>query len=147
MDEESIINYIKDTFEGVELSVADGNTFFMYDPAGKFPFATLVTNDAYENISNLSRPSVFRLNIGISKQTFRSLFGVQAAPADQDTGADSAYDFTAIDQLLPHPIYGSMYWVCILNPSAATFEAVVQPLLAEAYELDVRKHAKRATRK
>jgi hypothetical protein len=146
VNEESIINYFNSTFEGIESVVADGNTFFMYDPAGKFPFATLVTNDAYENVSNLSRPAVFRLNIGIGKQTFRSLFGTQAAGTEQGESA-SAYDFSALDQLMPHPIYGSMYWVCILNPSAATFEAVVRPLLAEAYDRDVRKHAKRAARK
>jgi predicted DNA-binding protein (MmcQ/YjbR family) len=38
-----------------------------------------------------------------------------------------------------------MSWVCVLNPSAATFEAV-RPLLAEAYELAVSKRAKRAAR-
>jgi len=59
---------------------------------------------------------------------------------------DSGYDFTALDQLLPYPVYGRMYWVCVLNPSAATFEAVVRPLLAEAYDLAVSKYAKRAAR-
>jgi hypothetical protein len=45
---------------------------------------------------------------------------------------------------MPHPVvYGRMYWVCILNPSEATFQAVVQPLLAEAYKLDVARHAKK----
>lgn len=50
---------------------------------------------------------------------------------------------------MPHPVYGKMYWVCvcILSPSEDTFQDVVQPLLAEAYELDVSKYAKRAARK
>jgi hypothetical protein len=48
-------------------------SFFFYGPEHKFPFATLVTNDAYDQASNLSRPSVFRLNIGISKQTYQSM--------------------------------------------------------------------------
>jgi hypothetical protein len=37
-----------------------------------------------------------------------------------------------------------MFWVCVLNPSAATFE-VVKPLLAEAYNLSVRKHARQGS--
>ncbi len=35
-----------------------------------------------------------------------------------------------------------MYWICVLNPSEATFQAV-RPLLAEAYEMSVRKHDKK----
>jgi hypothetical protein len=46
---------------------------------------------------------------------------------------------------MPHPVYGKMYWVCVLNPSAATFEAV-KPLLAEAYQAAAGRHAKREER-
>ena len=54
---------------------------------------------------------------------------------------DTGHDFTALDQLLPHPVYARAHWVCVLNPSTATFEAA-KPLLAEAYDLAVSKHAK-----
>jgi hypothetical protein len=57
----------------------------------------------------------------------------------------TGHDFTALDQLLPHPVYAPMSWVCVLNPSVATFEAV-RPLLAEAYQLAVSRYAKRETR-
>ncbi|HJZ54921.1 MAG TPA: DUF6194 family protein [Gemmataceae bacterium] len=103
--------------------------FFFHGRQRKFPFATLTTADEYERFSDLKRPGVFRLNVGVSKQSFQSLFG--------GTGG---HDFTALDQLMPHPVYGKMYWVCVLNPSPATFEAV-KPLLAEAYEMAVRKQA------
>jgi len=42
-------------------------------------------------------------------------------------------------------VYAPMSWVCVLNPSDTTFQAV-QPLLAEAYDLAVSRHAKRAAR-
>lgn len=142
MNEAAITQYIVDTFDGVDTAVAMGATFFFYDPDRMFPFATIVTDDTHDQASDLNRPNVFRLNIGIGKQTFRSLFG--ASPA-RDV-VDSGYDYTALDQLMPHPVYGRMYWVCVLNPSAATFESVVRPLLAEAYQLDVGKYAKRAAR-
>jgi hypothetical protein len=55
------------------------------------------------------------------------------------------HDFTALDQLMPHPVYAPLSWVCVLNPSAATFD-VVRPLLAEAYQRAVGRNAKRETR-
>ena len=146
MDEASVIKYIADTFDDIDTVTADDNLFFMYDPDHMFPFATLMTNDLNDSASNLNRPSVFRLNVGVSKQTYLSLFGSRAPRPGAEEVADSGYDFTALDQVMPHPVYGSMYWVCVLNPSAETFATVVQPLLAEAYEMAVRKYAKRKAR-
>jgi hypothetical protein len=151
MDEASIIQYITGTFEGVDTftttdDIATGDTFFFYDPDHKFPFATLVTGDNYDTVSNLNRPSVFRLNIGISKQTYQSLFGANSPRSGDGDDIDPRYDFAALDQLMPHPVYGRMYWVCVLNPSDATFQEAVRPLLAEAYDMAVSKIGKRASR-
>ena len=117
-----------------------------------FPFVTLVTSDLYDQFSNLNRPSIFRLNIGIGKQTFRSLLGEPLLPSGRDSAAESGenssdYDFTALDQVMPHPVYGRMYWVCVLNPSDETFETKVRPLLAEAYDLAVSKYKRQAARR
>ena len=35
------------------------------------------------------------------------------------------HDFTALDRIMPHPVYGKMYWVCVLNPSDETFRTFV----------------------
>lgn len=149
VDEASITQYLLDTFDGVYTVEAWGDTFFFYNPGRTLPdefyFATLKSkNDDYDRFSDLDRPSVFRLNIGIGKSSYRALFG-----SPPRTGAEGdavpGYDFTALDRLLPHPVYGRQYWVCVLNPSAATFEAV-KPLLAEGYERAVAKYAKRAAR-
>ncbi len=142
MEESSITQYITDTFEGVDYVVASGDTFFFYDPEHKFPFATIVTkDDEYDNASHLNRPSVFRLNIGVSKQTFRALFPSKESSAEESASAESSFDLAALDRLMPHPVYGSMYWVCVLNPSTETFKTL-QPLLAEAYELFVKKRTR-----
>jgi hypothetical protein len=135
MDETAISRYITETFDGVETISMTGNTFFFYGPEHKFPFVTLVTNDEYDNDSDLQRPGVFRLNIGVRKPTFQALFAT-------DTAHDP--DFTALDRLLPHPVYGKMFWVSILNPSTTTFTSSVQPLLAEAYEIAVARDTRRA---
>ena len=90
MDEASVTQYILDTFDGVETVTSSGNTFFFYGSDRKFPFVTLVTNDEYDQFSNLNRPSVFRLNIGISKQTFRSFFGAETSSADGEADKRSS---------------------------------------------------------
>lgn len=148
MNEDAIIQYINSTFDGITSVTVSDNSFFFYDPDQMFPFATLMTNDDNDQASNLNRPGVCRLNIGVSKATYLSLFGTQTAPSKaSDVTNDSQYDFTALDQVMPHPVYGRMYWVCILNPSETTFQTVVQPLLAEAYDMAVKKYSKREARK
>lgn len=165
MDEASITRYVTDTFEGVDVVVASrangapeaawGDTFFIHDPdrtlppERRFPFATIVTKDYgdFDCASNLNRPGVFRLNLGIGRETYRSLFGQQetAVASLDEVGSDVSYDFTALDKIMPHPVYGKMHWVCVLNPSDATFEKSVRPLLVEAYELAVKRYDKAAT--
>ena len=156
MNEDEISRYITDIFKGVDVVVAMDASFFFYNPDSSvppdhmFPIVTIVTTDAYDQFSDLNRPSVFRLNIGVSKQTFRLLFSSPKLPSATDSAAengDTDYDFTALDQLMPHPVYGRMYWVCVLNPSNETFETKVQPLLAEAYEQAVSKYDRKATPK
>lgn len=138
MDEAAILHYITTTFPEIEVATVAGDSFFTI-PGQKMPFATLVTRDEYDTVSDLGRPGVFRLNIGVSKATFQEQF---AADVDLEDG----YDFTALDRLLPHPVYGRQYWVCILNPSAATVETTVRPLLAEAHARSAGREARRAGR-
>lgn len=147
MDGSSITQFISDTFAGIRPVAAWGETSFFYNPGQKLPrgvyFATLKENDGdNDRASNLRRPTVFRLNIGISKATYRSLFGPPPSRPAAGGVVDTGHDFTALDQLLPHPVYGWMSWVCVLNPSIATFQTA-KPLLAEAYDLAVGKFAKR----
>lgn len=136
MDELAVENYITTTFPGVETTTNFGYTFFFYGADHMLPFATIASSDnEYEHISQLDRPGVFRLNIGVSKQTFETLFGT----AKVDVGG---YDFTALDVIMPHPDYAKQYFICVLSPSEATFERV-RALLAEAYEIAVRRDTRR----
>ncbi|MCE9565363.1 MAG: DUF6194 family protein [Planctomycetes bacterium] len=133
MNEAAITKHIAESFEGVDVVTASGGTFFFYDPEKKFTFATLSINDEYDQFSDLNRPGVFRLNVGISKQTFQSMF----KPTD-------SHDFTVLDRIMPHPVYGKMYWICVLSPSETTFETL-KPLIAEAYAIDKAKRDRRAS--
>jgi hypothetical protein len=137
MDAAAMTRYITDSFAGVETTEAYGYTFFFYGPDRKLPFATLATADnEYDDVSNLNRPDVFRLNIGVRKPTFQSLFGTGKVDL-------SGYDFTVLDTIMPHPDYAAQSWLCVLSPSDDTLQRSVQPFLAEAYELAVQRHARR----
>lgn len=136
MIEAEIAQYILDTFPGVESTTNFGYTFFFYGSERMLPFATIASSgNEYEGISNLDRPGVYRLNIGVRRQTFQSLFG----PDRVDLGT---LDYTALDRIMPHPDYAAQYFICVLNPSKATFERV-RTFLAEAYELARARDARR----
>ena len=157
MDEKEIIEYITENCAGVDVlaptdGIASGDTFFYYDPerdldrTRSFPFATIVTKDYgdFDQASNLNRPGVFRLNIGLSNETYRSLFGPPPSrPGDEGGAVNTGHDFSVLDQLIPHPVYAAQLWVSVLNPSAATF-ATIQPLIAEAYDRAVKRHPSRS---
>jgi len=124
-DADSITRHIVETYPGVDVVTAYDATFFSLDPEKHWPnFATIVTTDEHDEgtPSQLHRPDVFRLNIGVSRDTFERLVGADAEP-----------DHTALDRILPHPVYARQHWICILNPSRQTFETVVGPLLDEAH--------------
>lgn len=147
MDETAVSQYIVETLPGVYPMTANGDTFFIYDPDGDlppdrcFPFATLVTGDRYDRVSQLDRPGVFRLNLGPSRETYRALFGPPPARLGPEGVIETGHDFAALDQLLPHPVYAPQAWVSVLNPGEATWERV-QALLKEAHELAVQRHQK-----
>ncbi len=136
MNEAEMAQYIFDTFPRVETAENLGYRFFFYGADRMRPFATIATSDSdYERVSNHIRPGVFRLNIGVSRQTFRSLFGADHADV-------SRYDYAALDRIMPHPDYAAQNWLCVLNPTEATFDQV-RTFLAEAYELARSRSTKR----
>jgi len=113
-----------------------GYTFFFYRDDHMHAFATIAsTGNEYEQISKLDRPGVYRLNIGVSRETFQALFGTKKIDV-------SAYDFTVLDTVMPHPDYSSQHFLCVLSPSEATFERI-RPMLAEAYDVAMKRYNKR----
>ena len=136
IDESFITSYITSTFENIETIVNMGYTFFFYRDDHMHAFATIAsTGNEYEKISNLERPGVYRLNIGVSRETFQSLFGKGKIDV-------SPYDFTALDTIMPHPDYSSQFFLCVLSPSEATFEKI-KPLLSEAYDVAMKRYNRR----
>jgi len=139
MDALSMSRYITETFAEVETSENFGYRFCFYRDDHMLPFATIASADnECDRVSNLDRPGVFRLNLGVSGTTFQRLFGSKEPQLE-------AYDFTALNTLMPHPEYAAQSFLCVLSPSPETFEQL-RPLLAEAYALAAtRYHSSRQT--
>jgi hypothetical protein len=123
---DEITSWITTTYPDTVVAEALGATFFSLDEKHWPNLATIVTTDEHDmgSPSNLSaRPEVYRLNIGVSRQTFERLVGGATDP-----------DYAALDRIVPHPVYAKQLWVSILNPSEATFRDVVLPLIADAHD-------------
>jgi hypothetical protein len=124
-DTEAITRVILERYPETVVAEALGATFFSLDDKHWPNYATLVTTDEHDEgaPSNLARPGVFRLNIGVGRETFERLVGSIESP-----------DHAALDRLLPHPVYAKQLWISILNPSDATFRDVVLLLIVEAHD-------------
>jgi hypothetical protein len=152
MDADDVRRYICGAFEGIDAVEANGDTFLIYDPdrslppERQLPFATIVTGDRYDTVSALDRPAAFRLNIGLTKATYTSLFGAVPSLRDEHGVLRTGFDYAATDTLMPHPIYASQYWACVVNPGEASWQSVLE-LVAEAHGFAARKYANQQTRR
>ncbi len=77
----------------------------------------------------------------MSRETFQSLFGYLPGKKSAES---AEYNYAALDQLMPHPVYAPQSWVSVLNPSPQTFETV-KPLLAEGWSIVEARHTKQQT--
>ncbi len=120
-----IAAWITASYPETVVAEAMGATFFSLDERHWPNFATIVTTDEHDmgSPSNLAREGVFRLNIGVGKETYERLAGSIADP-----------DYAAFDRVLPHPVYARQRWLSILNPGRRSFDEIVKPLIAEAHD-------------
>lgn len=123
-DPQTVIEHIRRTWPEVDMVHAMNAWFFSLDPERHFPnFATIVTTDEHDTASDLGRPGVYRLNIGVDRETFERLIDPAVEP-----------DHAALDTILPHPVYAAQRWICVLSPSATTWRSMVIPLLGLAHD-------------
>jgi hypothetical protein len=102
-----------------------------------------------DNASNINRAAdIFRLNLKISKSTFIRLF--KTIPARPLAGGIVAtgHDFKKLNEIMPHPVYGWMTWIGVLNPTKETIEKMESlHLFDEAYNCAVITFNKNISRK
>ena len=150
MTHDEVFEFVTD-LEGTEAVVASeengdpemawGDSFFFYDPDGvtdpqrRLPYATIVVHDypGFDEASDLNREGVFRVNLWVSPDTF-----ARHAP-----GEGVEVDHAALDEIIPHPVYGKQSWLSVLNPGPVT-ESSLRDLLIEAHDRARGRYEKRS---
>lgn len=147
MDAQDIIKYCLDSLPDTALVNSWGESGIFYNPnnalkRGIYVLTIKEKDGDNDKSSDLDRDSIYRVNIGVRKNTFVNMFGsIPKRPAKGGV-VDMPFDFTQTNKILPHPIYAWMSWICALNPSEQTFEKL-KPLIVEAYNYAKEKYAKR----
>lgn len=147
MSPDEILKYCLENLEGTVLVNSWGERGIFYNPGnmlkrGVYVLTVKEKDGEHDKSSYLSRENIYRVNLGVRKTTFITMFGsIPKRPAKGGT-VDMNYDFSATNQILPHPVYAWMAWICSLNPSEKTFNELM-PLIQEAYEYTKEKHKKR----
>lgn len=134
----TVERFVTDELEGIVPLSAWGEVSYFYNPGHRLKrgayFATIKQRDGENDKgSHIDRDGVWRLNIGVSKLAFKTLFG--APPPRPGKGAiiEGPWDFTELDQIMPHPVYGWMNWLAVLAPTEETWQQCI-PLLRDAHE-------------
>lgn len=113
------------SMENVQRTENFGYAFFFVGDDHRLPFATIADSDnEHDRVSDLNRDGVFRVNFGVSRETFQTLSG----PIPDDI------EYSVLNTFLPHPEYSSYNFLCILNPAGANVEKL-QTLLREAHAI------------
>jgi hypothetical protein len=113
--------------------VAWGDSFFYHAPAGRMPertqpYATIVTKDYPDDTaSELGGPDRWRVNIHVARDAFHDVTG------EDPRALSRPRDFAAADVVNPHPVYGSLGWICVVTPAERTTGTVLR-LLREAHD-------------
>ncbi|NOK62851.1 MAG: hypothetical protein GFH27_549293n248 [Chloroflexi bacterium AL-W] len=112
--------------DNVQQEETFGYTFFFVGDDHRLPFVTIGCSDnEFDDVSNLNREGVFRINIGVSKKTYEALL------ANSDS---EAIDYAVLDVFLPHPHYSKQHFVCILNPTQKNVD-ITKHLIVEAHSI------------
>ena len=134
-------------FAGVVPKASWGETALFYNPglllAHGVYFCTLKQHDGdNDKASALNRTGVFRVAIGLAPASYVKLFGAKPARPLKGGCVATGHDFTALNVLMPHPVYAWMGWAQVLNPSLKRF-AEILPLIGEAHARAVDKFNKK----
>lgn len=138
MGADDIISYCLTNLEGVILTESWGERGIFYNPKGRLKRGVYVLTVKEKDGDNdkesmLDRKDIYRVNVGLKKKSFINIFGIIPKRPAAGGVVDMNFDFTALDTIMPHPVYAWMSWICVLNPSDKTFETF-KMLIQESYE-------------
>ena len=119
--------FVTQSYDGLNIIDSWGEQTYFYNPGkalkrGTYFMTIKEKNGDNDQASDLDREGVFRLNLGLTKPRFIKLFGQPPKRPGKGKAIEGSWNFTKLDELTPHPVYGWMSWVSVLNPSQEQFE-------------------------
>lgn len=144
---EDILSYCLSHLQDVVLVESWGERGIFYNPhnvlkRGIYVLTIKEKDGVHDKASILDRECIYRVNVGLRKETFIKLFGHLPKRPKAGEVIDMAFDFTATNTIMPHPVYAWMGWICVLNPSNETFDDF-KTMIQESYVFAKEKFAKR----
>jgi hypothetical protein len=134
MNQTEIETFIE-SLENVNRTENYGYIFYLIGDEQMLTFTTIAnTDNEYDSVSNLNRDGVYRINIGVSRETFNTLF---------PKSLPEPIDYTTLNTFLPHPDYAKQNFICILNPTGDNIEKTKQ-LIQEAHTIATTRHQRKA---
>lgn len=108
---DNIMKYCLDNLEGVVEVRSWGERGIFYNPSsvlkrGVYVLTIKEKDGGNDRASRLDREGAWRVNIGVRKQTFRTLFGELPKRPCKGSIVDMPYNFTEKNVIMPHPVYG-----------------------------------------
>lgn len=138
---------IENRYLGLNLVLAYGEQSYFYNPDNLLPrgiyFATIKERDGVnDKASHLDRDGVYRLSFGILPKSYDVLFGTKPQRPPKGGIVSTGHLFTQQNVLTPHPVYGWINWVQILNPDIEMIDSLFK-LLDEKYEVVKKEYQKK----
>ena len=135
---DTIETYLLTTYKHLNPIDSWGERSYFINPELKLKrgsyFATIKSKDgANDRASYLDRLGVYRLNIGLTTEKYTEIFGKKPSRPSKGGIIAGDYNFQALNTFMPHPVYGWMGWIAIINPDEDNF-AKCQEYLDIAYE-------------
>ena len=120
-------DYLINALEGIVAQEAWGETAYFYNPGNVLKrgtyFATVKQKDGdNDKASALDRDGIWRLSLGVEKSKFTAMFGTQPPRPAKGCSIEGPWVHTQLNTIMPHPVYGWMSWIAVLNPDDQTFE-------------------------
>lgn len=118
---DDILKYCLDNLDGTVEINSWGERGIFYNPGGVLKRGVYVLtvkekDGDNDRASHLDHEDAWRINIGVRKQTFRTLFGELPKRPCKGGIVDMPYEFTTKDVIIPHPVYAWMGWILRFNP-------------------------------
>ena len=139
--------WIFQNYQGLIVTKAYRETSFFYNPDETLPrgiyFATIKESDGpNDRASKLDREGIYRFSIGVGKKQYQEMFGNIPKRPSKGNIVKLDFDFSRLNEMMPHPIYAWMGWVCINSLTSENLERL-KFLLDISYKNVLNKYSKK----